>query len=67
MKTITIEQKIKEVKAEISMREHVYGNKVKSGSMRAELADHKINVMKAILADYEAQVVTVSANQTSLF
>lgn len=67
MKPITTEAKIKEVKAEISMREHVYGNKVKSGTMTKELSEFKIAVMKAILADYEAQVVTVSANQTSLF
>lgn len=47
---ITIAQQIKEVEAEIKMREYVYGNKVIAGTMSSQQKDFKINTMKAVLS-----------------
>lgn len=47
---ITITQQIKEVEAEIKMREYVYANKVIAGTMSAKQKDFKINTMKAVLS-----------------
>lgn len=47
--------KIGELKREIAIRRRVYRDQVFTNRMTREMADRRIAVMEAILADYEAQ------------
>jgi hypothetical protein len=53
---ITNEEKLACVKRELRMREYVYPRRVSMGSMTQETADREIAIIKAIVADYTAQV-----------
>ena len=55
--TYTIEQKVTCLKREIALRERVYYKMVRTGSMRSEDSEHEIGVMKAILLDYQEQLL----------
>lgn len=50
MKPVSLSQQIEEVEQEIQMRERVYPEQVRKGSMRESVAEFRINRMKAVLA-----------------
>lgn len=53
MAEITTADKIKCLKREVAMRERVYPNWIRDGRMRQDQADREIEVLKAVLHDYE--------------
>ena len=50
---IPVEEKIAVIKREVAMRRRVYGNLVAQNRMKQDDADRGIEVMEAILADYQ--------------
>jgi hypothetical protein len=53
---ITAADKHREAKRELRMREHVYPKFVANGTLLAEVAAWQIDVMRAIVEDYRAQL-----------
>lgn len=53
VKTVSIDDQIKAVKREISMREHVYARRVMNGTMTQSKADHEMAAMRAVLETLE--------------
>jgi hypothetical protein len=52
---VSTEEKIAALRREIEMRIRVYGRYVDEGKMSKSKAHREIEIMQAILADYEAQ------------
>lgn len=53
--TVTTEDKIRELKRELAMRARVYPHFVTSGALKQKTADRQIEVLQAILDDYEGK------------
>lgn len=49
----TVRQKIEAIQRELSLRSHVYPNRVATGRMTQALADYQIAIFDAILDDYK--------------
>ena len=65
-KKITLNQKIDCLRRELRMRERVYPRQVTAGKMRPTDAALEIEIMTAVLNDYE-QLATQSINDLPLF
>ena len=50
---VSLEEKIAALKREIELRERVYGRYVAEGKMKQSKAHREIEIMQAILADYQ--------------
>lgn len=50
---VSTADKIKELKAELMWRHRVYARSIKAGRMKPALAQKKISILNAIIADYE--------------
>ncbi|GIV82350.1 MAG: hypothetical protein KatS3mg051_1704 [Anaerolineae bacterium] len=53
---ITLQDKIEELRRELQHRDRVYPRLIARGTLSAEQAARQIEVLQAILADYERQV-----------
>lgn len=54
--TISVDDKIREMKRELRLRRGVYRNLVADGTITPQEASQRIKVIEAIIEDYEAQV-----------
>ena len=59
----TDQDKLAEIEREIGFRHHVYGKRVKAGTMTSAAAQRKIQIMNAIADDYRDRI----ASQPDLF
>lgn len=53
---ITTEDKIREIRRELSQRAHVYPRLVGNGSLTQSDADRQTAILRAILRDYESRL-----------
>lgn len=53
---VTLEEKIKEIKKELSYREYVFPRLVNHGTMLQGDSDRRMVVLRAVLGDYLAMV-----------
>jgi hypothetical protein len=49
--------KLKSLKRELALRERVYPKRVEDGRMGAVQAAHELDIMRAIIADYEERLM----------
>ena len=56
---ITLDDKIAEIRAELTYRQSVYERMVNEGKMRPDVAARRTAIMKAILQDYMDQQPTL--------
>ncbi len=64
---ITNEQKWREAKRELTTRKQVYRKWVADGKLTKELADVRIDIMEAIVSDYEQYAPKPAITQPELF
>ena len=62
MTKFSISQQIEEIEREITLRERVYPNQVRTGAMRQSVADYHMNRIKAAKASLE----WLRANETAV-
>ena len=51
----TVSDKIRELEREIGIRKHVYSNLIARGKLSRGAADRQIDILKAILDDYQRE------------
>ena len=49
--------KLKSLKRELALRERVYPKRVEEGKMPVQLATHELEIMRALVADYEERLL----------
>jgi hypothetical protein len=49
--------KLKSLKREVALRERVYPKRVAEGRMTQQQAAHELDIMRAIVADYEERLM----------
>lgn len=54
--SVTTKEKYKEIKRELGLRKNCYPKQVLQGRMTQQIADKHIEVMEAILKDYEEKL-----------